>query len=425
MNIEEIYSRFLEHPSISTDSRNILPNSLFFALKGPSFNGNSYAAEALDKGAAYAVVDEARFATNDRTLLVPDVLKCLQDLATHHRRQSKATLIALTGSNGKTTTKELISRVLERTYKTQATVGNLNNHIGVALTLLQIRKDTEMMVVEMGANHQKEIAFLCALAEPDYGYITNFGKAHLEGFGGVEGVIIGKSEMYDYLIGEGKTIFLNADDPIQRKKLESYVNKVGFSTSDPGYFRIENQGADPFVTLRAEDTAIKTSLSGGYNFSNCAAALLIGKYFNVPLSEIRIAIESYIPENNRSQLLRIGSLDILLDAYNANPSSMSAALEHLKALDAPKKLAILGDMFELGADSASEHQLIAEQAAGLNLDNLMLVGKAFFATTAEAQKFKTFEALVEFLESSPIKGSGTLLIKASRGMALERLVNYL
>ncbi|MGB5189137.1 UDP-N-acetylmuramoyl-tripeptide--D-alanyl-D-alanine ligase, partial [Robiginitalea sp.] len=179
MNIEEIYSRFLEYPSISTDSRNILPNSLFFALKGPNFNGNIYAAEALDKGAAYAVVDEARYATNDRTLLVPDVLKCLQDLATHHRRQSKATLIALTGSNGKTTTKELISRVLERTYKTQATVGNLNNHIGVALTLLQIRKDTEMMVVEMGANHQKEIAFLCALAEPDYGYITNFGKAHL------------------------------------------------------------------------------------------------------------------------------------------------------------------------------------------------------------------------------------------------------
>ena len=424
MNIEEIYSRFLEYPSISTDSRNILPDSLFFALKGPNFNGNRYAAEALDKGAAYAVVDEAQYATNDRTLLVPDVLKCLQDLATHHRRRSKAFLIALTGSNGKTTTKELISRVLERTYKTQATVGNLNNHIGVALTLLQIRKDTEMMVVEMGANHQREIAFLCALAEPDYGYITNYGKAHLEGFGGVEGVIRGKSEMYDYLIGEGKTIFLNADDRIQREKLESYENKVGFSSSDPAYLHIENQGADPFVTLRAEDTVIETSLSGAYNFSNCAVAVLIGKYFNVPLPEIRKAIESYIPENNRSQLLRIGSLDILLDAYNANPSSMSAALEHLEALEAPKKFAILGDMFELGEDSASEHQLIAEQASALNLDTLILVGNAFFDTTADAQKFKTFEALVGFLKSNPVTGPGTLLIKASRGMALERLKPY-
>ncbi len=425
MNIEEIYSRFLEYPSISTDSRNILPNSLFFALKGPNFNGNQYAAEALDKGAAFAVVDEAQYAVNDRTLLVPDVLKFLQDLATHHRRQSKATIIALTGSNGKTTTKELISRVLERTYKTQATVGNLNNHIGVALTLLQIRKDTEMMVVEMGANHQKEIAFLCALAEPDFGYITNYGKAHLEGFGGVEGVIRGKSEMYDYLIGEGKTIFLNADDPIQRKKLESYANTVGFSTSDPGYFRIENQGADPFVTLKIEDTIIETSLSGAYNFSNCAIAALIGKHFNVPLPEIRKAIESYVPENNRSQLLRKGSLDILLDAYNANPSSMSAALEHLKALEAPKKFAVLGDMFELGADSVSEHQQIAEQAQSLDLDTLILVGNAFSETTVDAHRFKTFEALVEFLKSNPISGPGTILIKASRGMALERLKPYL
>jgi len=425
MSIEDIYSRFLEFPVISTDSRNVLPNSLFFALKGPNFNGNRYAQEALDKGAAYAVVDEAQYDIGDRTLLVPDVLKSLQDLATHHRRQSKATLIALTGSNGKTTTKELISRVLERTYKTRATVGNLNNHIGVALTLLQIREDTEMMVVEMGANHQKEIAFLCALAEPDFGYITNYGKAHLEGFGGVEGVIRGKSEMYDYLMAEGKTIFLNADDPIQRKKLESYTNIVGFSTSEPGYFRIEDRGADPFVTLKVEDTLIKTSLSGSYNFSNCAIAVLMGTYFKVPPDEIRKAIQSYVPENNRSQLLKIGSLDVLLDAYNANPSSMSAALKHLEALEAPKKFAILGDMFELGADSVREHQLLAEQADALNLDSLLLVGSAFSATKTKGKQFNTFEALVEFLKSNPISGPGTLLIKASRGMALERLVEHL
>jgi UDP-N-acetylmuramoyl-tripeptide--D-alanyl-D-alanine ligase len=369
-------------------------------------------------------VDQAEYDTEDRTLLVPDTLKCLQELATHHRRQSDAVIIALTGSNGKTTTKELISRVLARTFRTQSTVGNLNNHIGVALSLLQLKKDTEMMVVEMGANHQREIAFLCALAEPDFGYITNFGKAHLEGFGGVDGVIKGKSEMYDYLLEASKVVFLNADDPIQKEKLKSYDKKVGFSTTDPAYCLIENLGADPFVRLRVANTHIDTALSGSYNFSNCAIAVLIGIYFKVPLPDIREAIASYVPENNRSQLLKMGGLQVILDAYNANPSSMSAALEHLRALKASKKVAILGDMFELGADSAVEHQAIADQAQAMNLDTLILVGKAFYETTGNAHKFKTFEDLVAYLKSSPISGPGTVLVKASRGMALERVTPF-
>ena len=301
MRIVEIYSLFLKHPRICTDSRHIVPGSLFFALKGPNFNGNAYAAEALERGAAYAIVDEPEFAVNDRCILVGDALKCLQDLGTHHRRQSKATIIALTGSNGKTTTKELISRVLNRKYNTLCTQGNLNNHIGVPLTLLRLEKETEMAVIEMGANHQGEIAFLSQLAEPDYGYITNFGKAHLEGFGGVEGVIKGKSELYTYLLGAGKHVLLNADDPIQREKLQGYDKKIGFSTSDPDFFLIEDLGATPYVTLRVEGITIQTQLSGAYNFPNCAIAVLTGKRFDVPLSDIKEALEGYVPENNRSQ----------------------------------------------------------------------------------------------------------------------------
>jgi len=425
MRIPEIYSLFLKHPRICTDSRHIVPGSLFFALKGPNFNGNAYAAEALDKGAAYAIVDEAEFAVNDRCILVGDALKCLQDLGTHHRRQSDATIIALTGSNGKTTTKELISRVLNRKYNTLSTRGNLNNHIGVPLTLLRLEKETEMAVIEMGANHQGEIAFLSRLAEPDYGYITNFGKAHLEGFGGVEGVIKGKSELYTYLLGAGKHVLLNADDPIQREKLQGYDKKIGFSTSDPDYFQIEDLGATPYVTLRVAGVTIQTQLSGAYNFPNCAIAVLIGKYFDVPLSDIKEALEGYVPENNRSQLIQKNDLEIILDAYNANPSSMEVALRHLAGLKNGGKIAILGDMFELGQDSEKEHQAIADLSASLGIETLYLVGEAFSGIRTEAKQFRTFEDLAESLKTHPINGPATLLIKASRGMALERVLDYL
>jgi len=425
MRIPEIYSLFLKHPRICTDSRHIVPGSLFFALKGPNFNGNAYAAEALEKGAAYAIVDEAEFAVNDRCILVGDALKCLQDLGTHHRRQSDATIIALTGSNGKTTTKELISRVLNRKYNTLSTRGNLNNHIGVPLTLLRLEKETEMAVIEMGANHQGEIAFLSRLAEPDYGYITNFGKAHLEGFGGVEGVIKGKSELYTYLLGAGKHVLLNADDPIQREKLQGYDKKIGFSTSDPDYFQIEDLGTTPYVTLRVAGVTIQTQLSGAYNFPNCAIAVLVGKYFDVPLSDIKEALEGYVPENNRSQLIQKNDLEIILDAYNANPSSMEVALRHLAGLKNGGKIAILGDMFELGQDSEKEHQAIADLSASLGIETLYLVGEAFYGIRTEAKQFRTFEDLAESLKTHPINGPATLLIKASRGMALERVLDYL
>jgi UDP-N-acetylmuramoyl-tripeptide--D-alanyl-D-alanine ligase len=425
MSLEEIYPLFLKHPRISTDSRHIAPDSLFFALKGENFNGNHFAEEALAKGAAYAIVDEAAAARADRMILVADALKCLQELGTHHRRQCRATVIALTGSNGKTTTKELIAAVLGRKYRTLATSGNLNNHIGVPLTLLRLQPDTEMAVVEMGANHQREIALLSSLAEPDYGYITNFGKAHLEGFGGVQGVIKGKSELYDYLISAGKSVFFNADDPIQREKLLGYPNKVGFSAHDPGHYRIENLGADPFVALKVADTHIQSQLSGGYNFSNCAVAALIGKYFKVPLPSVKEAIEAYVPQNNRSQLLTKGGLEIILDAYNANPSSMGAALQHLASLKAANKVAILGDMFELGEEAGREHQAMADLALELGLDKVYLVGWEFSATKSPFRTFETFESLAGELKGHPLQGPATLLIKASRGMALERLLDYL
>lgn len=425
MRIEAIYDLFLKHPRVSTDSRHIQPGSIFFALKGPNFNGNAYAAEALEKGAVYAIVDEAAYAGPDKCILVPDALECLQELGTHHRRQCSARVIALTGSNGKTTTKELIARVLERKYRTLSTQGNLNNHIGVPLTLLRIQPDTEMAVVEMGANHQREIALLSRLAEPDFGFITNFGKAHLEGFGGVEGVIKGKSELYDYLLGAKKHVFFNADDPIQWKKLEGYPNKTGYSTSDGSHYRIEDLGADPFVTLMAEGTRIHTQLSGAYNFSNCAIAVLIGTYFEVPLEEIKEAIEGYHPQNNRSQLIEKDGLRIILDAYNANPSSMELALQHLGNTNAQRKVAILGDMFELGDASHKEHQAMADLAASLGIESLYLVGKAFSGTRTQAQTFETFEELARELKARPIEPPATILIKASRGMALERVLDYL
>lgn len=424
MSIEALHQLLLRHRQVSTDSRKIPENGIFFALKGPHFNGNAFAAEALKKGAAVAVIDQAEYAGEGR-VLVDNVLECLQQLATFHRDYCKTPVIALTGSNGKTTTKELIAGVLAKKYRTLATAGNLNNHIGVPLTLLGLEPDTEVAVVEMGANHQGEIAFLCSLAKPDYGYITNFGKAHLEGFGGVEGVIKGKSELYDYLTAHGKTVFLNADDPIQFQKLEGYPNKVGFSTSDPGWYRIDNRGAQPFVELALENTTVRTNLMGAYNFPNCAAAALIGHHFAVPVEKVREALEQYTPSNNRSQLLEQGSLQIILDAYNANPTSMQAALEHFKKLEAPRKIALLGDMFELGPEAPAEHLAIGTLARGLALDGLYLVGANFHATGLPEARFPNFDALKAELAAHPLIGPATVLIKGSRGMALERVLDLL
>ena len=424
MTIAELHQIFLQHPKVSTDTRKLEENCLFFALKGENFNGNEFAEQALEKGAAFAVIDEVKYQISDQTILVDNVLQTLQKLASFHRNQCSAKIIALTGSNGKTTTKELINAVLSKKYDTIATKGNLNNHIGVPLTLLSITSYTEIAVVEMGANHQKEIAFLCSIAQPDFGYITNFGKAHLEGFGGEEGVIKGKSELYDYLLENSKAVFMNADDPIQFKKLGSYINKFGFSQDKHEFFRITFLGANPFVMLKAEDIDMHTKLIGSYNFTNCCAALMMGKYFNVPLTDIKNALENYEPDNNRSQLLTKNGHQIILDAYNANPTSMRAALENFKGMEAENKIAFLGDMFELGDTSADEHQQIADLAAQLNFDMVFLVGKNFDSTNTPLATFESFDRLSDYLKEHPIEKSN-LLIKGSRGMALERLLDII
>ena len=425
MKITELHQLFLSFPKISTDTRKVSENCIFFALKGDNFNGNTYASAALKKGAKYAVVDEKQYVLSDHYILVDDVLETLQKLAGYHRSQSNAKVISLTGSNGKTTTKELINAVLSKKYKTIATVGNLNNHIGVPLTLLSIQADTEFAVVEMGANHQKEIEFLCEIAQPDFGYITNFGKAHLEGFGGEEGVIKGKSELYEYLLSHKKATFLNADDPIQLEKLGSYVNKFGFSTDKHQYYKITFLGANPFVELEAEELVITSQLIGSYNFTNCAAAVLIGKYLNISLPDIKAAIEAYIPENNRSQIIEKNGHHIVLDAYNANPTSMKAALENFKALDQQNKIVFLGDMFELGPAAAIEHQNIAELTEQFGFTNAYLIGENFDGIITSLKTFESLEAAADYLKKHPLKAKSNVLIKGSRGMALERLLDLI
>ena len=424
MNIDKLHLLFLQFSTISTDTRKITKDCLFFALKGPNFNGNIFAEEALKKGASYVIIDEKQYQTSEKTILVHNVLETLQKLAAFHRNYSNARVISLTGSNGKTTTKELINTVLSKKYKTIATKGNLNNHIGVPLTLLSIKKDTEIAIVEMGANHQGEIAFLSNLAQPDFGYITNFGKAHLEGFGGIDGVIQGKSELYTYLIKGDKHIFFNADDKIQKEKLSTYIKKIGFSQKNHAYYPIKFIRASPFVALEFEGEIINTKLIGKYNFPNCAAAVLMGKYFNVPLPKIKDAIESYKPDNNRSQLLKRNEYHIILDAYNANPTSMIAALENFSLINVKHKILFLGDMFELGETSAKEHQAIADFAKELDFKNVFLVGENFNTSKTQYQKFSTFKDLEKHLQNTVLPKS-TILIKGSRGMALERILELL
>ena len=427
MRIEELYQCFLQCDGITTDTRKITPNSFFFALKGDNFNANEFAQEALNKGALFAVIDEKKYLTDENKIfLVNNVLQTLQELANYHRNQLGLPVIALTGSNGKTTTKELINVVLSKKYKTIATIGNLNNHIGVPLTLLSIKEDTDIAIVEMGANHQKEIELLCAIAEPDFGYITNFGKAHLEGFGGIEGVIKGKSEMYDYLIQNHKTIFINADDPIQLTKTAT-ANRYSFSTNienKPNVY-ISNCSANPLVTINYNNTSINSHLIGIYNANNINAAITIGKYFNVTDSEIKDAIENYIPNNNRSQLIEKNSNKIILDAYNANPSSMAAALTNFQQLDG-SKIAFLGDMFELGNESLDEHKKIIESIVNTRNIQFYFIGKDFYTSKIEQPHLNYFESYEDFLNHKldPITNK-TILIKGSRGMALERILEKL
>jgi UDP-N-acetylmuramoyl-tripeptide--D-alanyl-D-alanine ligase len=427
MNIETLYQYFLNSNGVTTDSRKVTDNQIYFALKGENFDGNLFAQAALNQGALLAVVDNKDVITDENKnnyFLVDDVLSALQKLANYHRKQLNIPIISLTGSNGKTTTKELIHIVLKQKFNTVATVGNLNNHIGVPLTLLSMNKHTEFGIVEMGANHQKEIELLCRIAEPDYGYITNFGKAHLEGFGGVEGVIKGKSEMYDYLYSHEKMAFINADDPIQVEKTKKIKHfSFGKNNTDVDII-IDSIDANPNVKIILNNITINTSLIGIYNATNTCAAITIGKYFNITDEQIKTAIESYLPTNNRSQIIERDTNKIILDAYNANPSSMDVAIANLDQLNVDDKIAILGDMFELGDASNIEHKNIIEKAIQSNIEKIYFIGERFYENQILNQKveyFKNLESLKARFDFSDYTNS-TILIKGSRGMALERLL---
>ena len=426
-SLHEIFLRCDQ--KITTDTRKIVEGSVYFALKGENFNGNKFAADALAKGSAYAVVDEKEVVTGDKYILVEDVLSALQQLANYHRKQLTIPVIAITGSNGKTTTKELIHAVLSQKANVQYTMGNLNNHIGVPLTLLSITKQHEMAVVEMGANHQGEIDMLCRIAEPDYGIITNIGKAHLEGFGGIEGVKKGKSEMYRYLKEKDGIVFLHGDDAVLND-LAKENNKYTYGTKKlydvVGKFSESNL----FVELawKTRYTApelknapfVKTKLVGIYNYYNALCAACVGTFFKLEDELIKKALEEYEPTNKRSQLLKTENNTLILDYYNANPSSMQLAIENFAAMPAEKKMLVLGDMLELGDESIEEHKAIIQLLHDKNLQDHILVGPIFCSLQKE-KSFPTSVAAFEFFKTNPVKQK-TILIKGSRGIALEEVV---
>ncbi|MFV0248556.1 MAG: UDP-N-acetylmuramoyl-tripeptide--D-alanyl-D-alanine ligase [Tenacibaculum sp.] len=418
MDIGKLYKLYSKNYKVDTDSRSIRKGSVFFALKGSKFNGNKFAEQALKNGAAYAIIDQKEYQTHSSMLLVNNVLKTLQALAKFHRKQLAIPVIAITGSNGKTTTKELTKAVLNKKYNVLATKGNLNNHIGVPLTLLSLKPDTEIGLVELGANRPKEIAFLTDIVKPDYGLITNFGKAHLKGFGSVKGVIEAKSELYDFIKKQGKTVFVNPADSVQMEKTKN-IKRVVLNNS------LKYLNALPFVRLSYKDQFINSCLIGKYNYTNIAFAISIGEYFKVPDQEIKLAIENYMPKNNRAEIVDKGKIKIILDAYNANPSSMKCSLESFSQSVKGSKIAILGDMFELGKASKIEHQKIADYLTSLKIDDSYLVGDSFFKTNTRIKKFNNCENLIKHLKKDKPITAGTLLIKGSRAMALEKLINYL
>jgi UDP-N-acetylmuramoyl-tripeptide--D-alanyl-D-alanine ligase len=427
MDIKDIHNLFLKCNSVSIDTRKIGINSFFVAIKGENFDANTFAKEALEKGASYVLIDNKEYYIDQRTILVENSLIALQELAKFHRIYLNLPIVALTGSNGKTTTKELINVVLAKKFRTKATVGNLNNHIGVPLTLLSFTDQTEIGIVEMGANHQKEIEFLCEIAQPNYGYITNFGKAHLEGFGGVEGVIKGKSEMYNYLLNSDGLAFVNLEDPIQDEKSKALKRYTFGVAKEEANVVISQVIANPFVVISCAEQIITTHLIGLYNANNINVAITIGKYFGVEDIAVKQALEDYIPENNRSQLLTKGTNEIILDAYNANPSSMKVALENFILLSKVNKIAFLGDMFELGDESLLEHKGVIDLLANESEIACYFIGKDFFKNKTAKPNFFFFESFEDF--SSSIKGrkftNNMILIKGSRGMALERTLDFI
>jgi len=437
MNTKDIYQLYQQHPVISTDTRKIAADSLFFALKGDNFDANTFAKQAITAGAAYAIVDNPAYQLGEKCILVDDVLVALQDLARYHRKQLTIPVIGLTGTNGKTTTKELINAVLSQKFKTLATQGNLNNHIGVPLTILSIDRTHEIAVIEMGANHQKEIELLSSIAQPSHGLITNIGKAHLEGFGGVEGIKKGKGELYDFLAADGGVVFVNGDDAVlttmQKARSLSKVVLYGTSNKDNTVIGKLTENS-PLLALEwtnklsGETYPVKTQLTGAYNLDNILTAICIGVYFELEADEINAGITGYQPQNNRSQIKQTETNTLICDYYNANPSSMQVAIENIGKLQADRKVLILGDMFELGDESPAEHAAIIKKALDTDVAERIFIGKDFAGQESGIKNqesgvkfYSTAEDAIEALRSEPIRNS-TILIKGSRGMALERLV---
>ncbi|PCH70924.1 MAG: UDP-N-acetylmuramoyl-tripeptide--D-alanyl-D-alanine ligase [Bacteroidales bacterium] len=429
MQLSNIYLLFKEHPIVVTDTRKIVPNSIFFALKGDNFNGNKFALAAIEKGCKYAIIDEDEYAIDDRFILVDDVLSTLQDLAGEHRRQLNIPILAITGTNGKTTTKELILEVLKQKFRTVATIGNLNNHIGVPLTLLSMNKDTEFGIVEMGANHSDEIKKLCEIAEPNYGIITNVGKAHLEGFGSFEGVIKTKKELFDFLFQNEGKVFVNADNDYLAEMLNDQ-EIISYGNSEKVFSKAKFLQAEPYLVIEIRSAIgklyIKTKLIGAYNFENVLAAVTVGRYFKIDEIEIKQALEEYVPSNNRSQLKKTEKNVLFLDAYNANPTSMKAAIENFAGMSRKNKVIILGDMLELGSDARKEHLDLLQLIQDQNLQNVFLVGDIFTEVNSNKQ-FKTFKStsdLIAELEKTELLNQ-YILIKGSRGIRLEQVIEKL
>ncbi|MGB1185564.1 MAG: UDP-N-acetylmuramoyl-tripeptide--D-alanyl-D-alanine ligase [Flavobacteriaceae bacterium] len=415
-----LYNIFRDAAGVSTDSRTLQSGQLFFALSGPNFNGNQFAKQALNKGAIAVVVDEDVSINDDRVIRVENTLRSLQTLATEHRKKLGTTIIALTGSNGKTTTKELIHSVLSTTYTTVATQGNLNNHIGVPLTLLSLQKDTEIGVVEMGANHLGEIAVLANIAQPDFGLITNFGKAHLEGFGSLEGVVKAKSELFDYLKTTSGLIFANADDPKIMAQLKGQ-DPITYGTETTARVSATLLTENDAIRIEVDQQEIQTQLSGAYNGYNALAAYAIGRHFGVSPQNAKRALESYIPDNNRSQLIRKKDLHITLDAYNANPTSMQAALASFSKKGG-KKIAVLGQMNELGKHTEIEHKRLVDWIKSSSIDDCYWVGSAFAPFISSDKYFSTVDQAIDYFSKTPL-GQASILVKGSRSFTLEKLVD--
>lgn len=430
-----LYHHFLQFPTVSTDSRNCAPNSIFFALRGENHNANAFAGDALSNGCAYAVVDEPSFALDERYVVVPNVLEFLQEMATHHRLQMGTKIIGITGSNGKTTTKELTASVLKEKYQVLFTPGNWNNHIGVPLTLLQLKPHHQLAIVEMGANHIQEIEVLSQIARPDFGLITNVGKAHLEGFGSFEGVKKAKSELYQYLFTKGMGIFVNIDNP----HLMDMIQSLGITEEKIIPYSLEQSpcneivtakitGSNPCLTMECctgSTFEVRTKLVGNYNAENVLAAVTIGHFFGLKNSEIQQGIENYTPQNNRSQLTHTAKNQLVVDAYNANPTSMQVAIHHFKTMNAAQKMLILGEMKELGDESVQEHQSLLDSLKWMEPHQVLLVGLNFEQLNCEPfHSFSNVEKLIKWLEDNPIEHK-TIFIKGSRAVQLEKIIHYL